>query len=115
VKVDDVIRYSLGKPGAQEAYPFGEGSLVCKVGGKSFAFIGLESRTVGVKCGPTAEGARELRDKYPDDVTVAAYVGRFGWNTVPLNGPVPTRELRDLVDQSYDTIVSKLPKSRRPS
>jgi predicted DNA-binding protein (MmcQ/YjbR family) len=114
MKVDDVIRYSLGKPGAEETYPFGEGSLVCKVGGKSFAFIGLESRTVGVKCGPTADGARELRDKYPDAVTVAAYVGRFGWNTVALDGPVPTGELRELVDQSYDTIVSKLPKSRRP-
>ena len=40
---DELIGYCLGKPGAEETYPWGEEELVAKVGGKGFAFIGLEA------------------------------------------------------------------------
>ncbi len=43
-----------------------------------------------------------------------AYIGRSGWNTVRFGGAIPDDEILELVDASYDTIVSKLPKSRRP-
>jgi len=62
--LDELIKYCLAKPAAEETYPWGDGELVCKVGGKAFAFIGLESRTVGLKCGPTAEATAEWRDRY---------------------------------------------------
>jgi predicted DNA-binding protein (MmcQ/YjbR family) len=45
---------------------------------------------------------------------VMAYIGRSGWNTLQLNGNIPDDELREAVDDSYATVVSKLPKSRRP-
>jgi predicted DNA-binding protein (MmcQ/YjbR family) len=104
----DLIAYCVAKPGVEETYPWGDAELVCKVGGKSFAFIGLEARTVGLKCG------EEWRDRYPDDITVSAYIGRYGWNTLRLDGNVPPDEVRELVDLSYDAIVAKLPKSKRP-
>jgi predicted DNA-binding protein (MmcQ/YjbR family) len=44
-----------------------------------------------------------------------AYIGRSGWNTVRLGGAVPDDEILELIDTSYETIVAKLPKSRRPS
>lgn len=113
VTVDELVVYCLAKPGATEDYPFGEAELTAKVGGKVFAFIGLGSATVGVKCGADAEQADPWRQRYPEAITVSAYIGRYGWNAVRLDG-VPDDELRELVDQSYDDVVSRLPKSKRP-
>lgn len=109
-----MVRHSLGKPGVEETYPWGDAELVCKVGGKAFAFIGLESGTVGVKCGPTAEAAAEWRDRYPDAITASSYIGRYGWNTVALGRDVPPDEVLELIDTSYDNVVARLPKARRP-
>jgi predicted DNA-binding protein (MmcQ/YjbR family) len=112
--VDDVITYCLAKPGAQESYPWGDGELVCKVGDKAFAFIGLVSATVGVKCGATADAAGEWRDRYPSAITATAHIGRYGWNSVALNGAVPVDDVRELLDISYDAVVAKLPKAKLP-
>ncbi|CCH33919.1 hypothetical protein BN6_66820 [Saccharothrix espanaensis DSM 44229] len=112
--LDDVIAHCLAKPGAEESYPWGDEELVCKVGGKAFAFIGLSAKTVGVKSGVDAEDAAEWRDRFPDDITVSAYIGRYGWNRVDLGGRVPEDDVRELLDRSYDAIVAKLPKSKRP-
>ena len=111
---DELIDYCLAKPGAEETYPFGEEDLVTKVGGKAFAFIGMDGSGVGLKCGRTAEEAAEYRERYPDDVTVSHYIGRYGWNSVRYTGAVPDDEVRELVDRSYDAVVAKLPRSKRP-
>jgi predicted DNA-binding protein (MmcQ/YjbR family) len=113
---EELIAYCLAKPGAQETYPFGEGELVAKVGGRGFAFIGLggESSRVSLKCGRTTEDAAEWRDRFPESITASPYIGRFGWNAVALDGGVPSDEVRELVDLSYDSIVRRLPKAKRP-
>jgi predicted DNA-binding protein (MmcQ/YjbR family) len=114
MSLDELIAYCLAKPGAEESYPWGDAELVCKVGGKAFAFIGLSEATVGLKCGVNAEEAGEWRDRYPDDVTISSYIGRYGWNAVRVGGAVPGDELRELVDHSYSAVVAKLPRSKRP-
>lgn len=43
-----------------------------------------------------------------------AHLGRYGWNTVALDGTIPEDEIVELVDQSYALVVAKLPKARRP-
>lgn len=113
---DDVIGYCLGKPGAEETYPWGDGELVAKVGGRAFAFVGLggEPGSVGVKCGRSAEEAAEWRERYPDAVTMSAYIGRYGWNAVRMDGTVPEDDVRELIDASYDAAVAALPRARRP-
>ena len=111
---DELVAYCLAKPGAEETYPWGEEELVAKVGGKAFAFIGLDGGTVGLKCGRDAEQAAEWRERYPDAITMSSYVGRYGWNSVPLDGSVPDDDVRELLDASYDAAVAALPKSRRP-
>lgn len=80
-------------------------------------FLGVahaDPLSIGVKCGRTAEDAREPRDRYPSAVTMSAYVGRYGWNSVLLDGTLPDDELLELVDASYDTVLQSLPRSRRP-
>ncbi len=103
--------HALGKPGAWADEPW-EGDQVAKVGDKIFAFLGSE--TIGLKCGRTREEADELLATYPHDASVMAYIGRYGWNTIRLDGAVPVDDLEELVDASYNDVVSRLPKSKRP-
>jgi predicted DNA-binding protein (MmcQ/YjbR family) len=106
-----VLAYCLAKPGAVPDEPW-EDDLVAKVGGKIFAFLG--GAGVGVKCGRNADEAAEWRQRYPQAVSVMAYIGRYGWNSVRLDGTVSDDEIRELIDASYDDVVSRLPKSKRP-
>ncbi|MFC0625228.1 MmcQ/YjbR family DNA-binding protein [Kribbella deserti] len=108
----ELLEHCLAKPGAWQDEPW-EGDVVAKVSDKIFAFLG-GGDSVGIKCGRNREEADELIAAYPEDVSVMAYIGRSGWNTVKLGGSVPDDEILELVDASYDTIVAKLPKSRRP-
>lgn len=111
---DDLLAHCLAKPGAWQDEPW-EGDSVVKVGGKIFAFLGTESAAaVGVKCGRTREVADEWLQRYPDDASVMAYIGRSGWNSLRIAGAIPDDELLEAVDASYDTVVSKLPRKDRP-
>jgi predicted DNA-binding protein (MmcQ/YjbR family) len=109
---DDLLAYCLAKPGAIQDEPW-EGDVVAKVGGKIFSFNG--DATLGVKCGRNTDESAELRMRYPNDVTAMAYIGRFGWNTIHIDGAVPDDELYELVDASYDAVVAGLPRSKRPA
>lgn len=109
-----LLAYCLTKPGAWVDEPW-EGDQVVKVAAKIFAFLGSEEgSTIGLKCGRSADEAREWRDQYPDDVIVSAYIGRYGWNTFAIGSAVPEAELRDAIDASYADIVGRLPRSKRP-
>ena len=110
-----LLRYCLAKPGAWPDEPW-EGDEVVKVGDKIFAFFGSpEGGSIGLKCGRTKDDSREWRDRYPDDVTVSAYIGRYGWNSFVIGGAVPDAELREAIDASYEDVVSRLPRSKRPA
>jgi predicted DNA-binding protein (MmcQ/YjbR family) len=43
-----------------------------------------------------------------------AYIGRSGWNTLRLNRAIQDDEIFEAIDDSYLTVVTKLPKIRRP-
>jgi predicted DNA-binding protein (MmcQ/YjbR family) len=103
--------HALAKPGAWADQPW-DGDHVAKVADKIFAFLGEES--VGVKCGTRVE-ADEWLAEFPDDARVMPYIGRSGWNTLSLGGAIAEDVLREAVDVSYDLVVAKLPRSRRPA
>jgi len=106
--------YCLRKPGAWVDEPW-EGDQVIKVADKIFAFFGsVDGTTVGLKCGRSSDEAREWRDEFPDEVTVTAYIGRYGWNTFVIGGKISDAELKEAIDYSYTDIVGRLPKSKRP-
>lgn len=117
IGTDDLLAHALGKPGAWRDQPW-ETHPVAKVGEKIFLFCGAADdgpggAAVGVKCG-TRDEADELIVRHPDDAWVMAYIGRHGWNTVRLGAGVDDDELLELVDASYDDVVSRLPKTKRP-
>lgn len=108
----ELLAFCLDKPGAWEDEPW-EGDIVAKVVDKIFAFLG-DGTSIGVKAGVTRDDADEWLIRYPDDASVMAYIGRSGWNTLAVNGRIPDEEIRAAIDESYDLVVSKIPKRRRP-
>lgn len=113
----DWLAYCLAKPGAWQDQPW-EHDVVAKVGNKIFAFLGhvegAGPQSLGVKCGDR-EAADLWLERYPGSATKMAYIGAHGWNTFALDGRIADDELQDLVDLSYDLVVAKLPRRRRPS
>lgn len=108
--------FAASLPGAWPDSPWGEDHLVYKVGpseqGKIFVFIGEEG--VGIKGGATRDIADEWLQRYPEDASVMAYIGRSGWNDLRSGGSIPEDELREAVLDSYALVVGKLPKKHRP-
>ncbi|HJQ76663.1 MAG TPA: MmcQ/YjbR family DNA-binding protein [Acidimicrobiia bacterium] len=111
MKFEEVLEYSLAKPGAWRDEPW-EGDIVAKVDRKIFAF--LHDTTVGVKCGGDRDEADIWLQRYPEDASVMAYIGRSGWNTLRHDGAIPRDEILEAIDDSYLAVVSRLPKARRP-
>ena len=99
-------------PGSRETYPFGDGAAVFKVGGKMFALVpmGDGAPSISLKCDPDL--ALHLRDRYPA-ITGGYHLNKRHWNTIALDGSVPDDEVLELIDHSYDLVVSRLPKAER--
>ena len=103
----DLIRdYSLSKEGAEESFPFGEGTLVFKCKGKIFLLLSLDADPLrfNVKCQP--EKALQLREEYPDTVLPGYHMNKKHWNTVLVDGSIPLKQLKEFIDDSY-ALVSK--------
>ncbi|MEP6853124.1 MAG: MmcQ/YjbR family DNA-binding protein [bacterium] len=109
-----LLAYCLAKPGAWPDEPWHE-DVVVKVGAKIFAFLGAEEgHTIGLKCGRDRDDAEPWRARFPGDVTVSAYIGRYGWNTFAIDGAVPEEDLLEAIDASYVDVVARLPVAQRP-
>jgi predicted DNA-binding protein (MmcQ/YjbR family) len=103
-------KYCLSKPRATEGTPFGPDVLVFKVRGKMFALAALEEvpPRVNLKCDPDL--ALELRDRY-EQVTPGYHMNKKHWNTVEIESGIPIRELRKMIDHSYELVTKSLPKA----
>jgi predicted DNA-binding protein (MmcQ/YjbR family) len=111
VDAAELRRCCLGHPGAVEDFPFAPGVSVFKVAGKMFALSRLEREPleVSVKCEPDL--AVQLRDSYAA-VRPGYHLNKRHWNTVTLDG-LPDRLARDMIEDSYDLVVSALPRRKR--
>jgi predicted DNA-binding protein (MmcQ/YjbR family) len=100
--------------GAAETFPFGPETSVFKVAGKMFALSRLANSPlrVSLKCEPPL--AEQLRAAYTA-VLPGYHLNKRHWNTVIIDGSMPDQTIRDMIEDSYDLIVSKLPLSCRRS
>ena len=111
---DELLDLLSRMRGAVEDYPFGDEVAVFKVGGKMFALVSLEGEHgfVNLKCDPAL--ALELRERHAA-VRPGYHTNKRHWNSVDLDGSVEADELQEMVEHSYDLVVSGLPKHARPS
>jgi predicted DNA-binding protein (MmcQ/YjbR family) len=104
--------YCLSFPGTAETFPFGAQTSVFKVGGKMFALSQLAEQPlrVSLKCDPVL--AQQLRADHLA-VRPGYHLNKKHWNTVTIDGSLPEQLIKDMIEDSYDLVVSKLPESRR--
>ena len=108
MNIEDLRDYCLAKPGATEGFPFGEDTLVFKVGGKMFLLISInQGNSFNVKCDP--ELAIELRERHPE-VIPGYHMNKKLWNTVYMDGSLSNKQLAEMIDQSYNLVFAGLPK-----
>ena len=102
----------LGLPGAEETFPFAPGMSVFKVAGKMFALSreDAEPRSVSLKCEPLL--AQQLRAAHPA-ITAGYHLNKRHWNTVVLDGSIPDQMVGEMIEDSYDLVVSSLPRAQR--
>jgi len=110
--LETIRKYCLEKKHTTEEFPFGETTLVFKVSGKFFLLIGLENHPLqfNVKCDPDL--AVELRETY-SSVIPAFHMNKKHWNTVIINGQLNSKQIREMIDASYDLVVRSLPLKER--
>jgi predicted DNA-binding protein (MmcQ/YjbR family) len=112
----------LSFPGAYEDYPFGPETAVFRVragvsGGagqvaRLFALSSMDVRDfyVNLKCEPTL--AAQFRAAHPE-ITGAWHMNKTHWNGVRLDGALPDNMVRDMVEDSYDLVVSGLSRKQQ--
>jgi predicted DNA-binding protein (MmcQ/YjbR family) len=100
-------QYCLSKNGAEEGFPFGETTLVFKVMGKIFLLVSLDAVPLqfNAKCDP--DKAIELRAQH-DAIQPGYHMNKKHWNTIVVNGTIPQRLLKEMINDSYDLIIQSL-------
>ena len=114
MNIEEFRQYCIEKKGVTEEFPFDEHTLVFKVMGKMFALVPLERlpSQANLKCDP--ERAIALREEYDGVITPGYHMSKVHWNTLFLE-QLPPKLILELVDHSYDLIVSKFTKKLRDS
>jgi predicted DNA-binding protein (MmcQ/YjbR family) len=99
-------------PGSTETFPFGSETSVFKVAGKMFALSQLtrEPLEISLKCEPLL--AEQLREAHLA-VRPGYHLNKRHWNTVTIDGSLGERILEDMIEDSYDLVVSQFSLSRR--
>lgn len=110
--LEEVRAYCAAKRGATASYPFGEQALVYKVGEKMFALVGERNQRleINVKCDP--DWALALRDMFTA-VEPGYHMNKRHWNTVVLDGSIPSDEVCAMIDHSYELVFKRLTKAQR--
>ena len=108
MNIEELRLYCLDKKGVSEGFPFDETTLVFKVMDKMFALCNLDGAlSVNLKCDP--DRAIELREQY-SGILPGYHMSKKHWNTVEMDGSVPQTLVLEMIDDSYNLVVSKLTK-----
>lgn len=112
MNIEEIREYCSTKPGVTEDFPFDETTLVFKVMGKMFVLTNLEGDwSLSLKCDP--ERAIVLREEHPA-IQPGYHMSKVHWNTVYMDGSLSRKLVLELIDHSYQLVVDKLPKGKRP-
>jgi predicted DNA-binding protein (MmcQ/YjbR family) len=108
MNVEELRDFCLQLKAVTEDLPFGEDTLVFRIGSKIFLLIGLsEGNRFNVKCDP--ELAVELREQHPE-VKPGYHMNKTHWNTVYMDGALTRKQLCDMIEHSYKLVLKSLPK-----
>lgn len=108
MNIEEYRDYCIAKKGVTEHFPFDETTLVFKVMNKMFALADVDAfRFINLKCEP--EKTVELREQY-NGIKPGYHMSKVHWNSVYVNQDVPDKLIYQLIDDSYNLIVTSLTK-----
>lgn len=107
MNIESLREYVLKKPSVTEGFPFGEDTLVFKVKEKIFLLASLDGSPLqfNVKCDP--ERAVQLREDHPGSVLPGYHMNKKHWNTVIVDGRLPAKLIKEMIDDSYALVQKK--------
>jgi predicted DNA-binding protein (MmcQ/YjbR family) len=112
VHAEQLRAHCLSFSGVVESFPFGPETSVFKVAGKIFALSRLnhDPLQVSLKCEPQL--AEQLREAH-GAVRPGYHLNKRHWNTVTVDGSLSEQMIEDMIEDSYDLVVSSLSRARR--
>lgn len=111
MNIEELRTFCLSLPHVMEDMPFGEDTLVFKVGGKIFLLTGLSGPFyINLKCDP--EYALELREAHAS-VRPGYHMNKKHWNSVDVDGSLTDQFLCELIGHSYQQVIKTLTKKVR--
>jgi predicted DNA-binding protein (MmcQ/YjbR family) len=112
MNIDQLRKLCLSFPGATEQIQWGD-DLLFKVGGKMFAVTSLEPAKVWISLKTRPENFAELTER--PGVIPAPYLARAKWIALESADALPDSEIAQLVGESYELVLAKLPQKMRES
>ncbi|HXJ13440.1 MAG TPA: MmcQ/YjbR family DNA-binding protein [Candidatus Limnocylindrales bacterium] len=110
--IDQLRKLCLSFPGVTEQIQWGD-DLLFKVGGKMFAVTRLEPAKVWISLKANPESFAELTER--PGVIPAPYLARAKWISLESPDTLPEAEIAELLRESYELVLAKLPRKVRES
>jgi len=110
--IDQLRKFCLSFPGVTEQIQWGD-DLLFKVGGKMFAVTRLEPAKVWISLKANPESFAELTER--PGVIPAPYLARAKWIALESPDTLPEAEIVELLRESYELVLAKLPRKVRES
>jgi predicted DNA-binding protein (MmcQ/YjbR family) len=112
MNIDQLRKLCLLLPGATEQIQWGD-DLLFKVGGKMFAVTPLEPAKVWISLKASPENFAELTER--PGILPAPYLARAKWISLESADALPDAEISQLLRESYELVLAKLPRKIRES
>ena len=112
MNIEQLRELCLSFPGVTEQIQWGD-DLLFKVGGKMFAVTRLEPAKVWLSLKANPEHFAELTER--PGIIPAPYLARAKWIALESPDAVPNAELSQLLRESYELVLAKLPRKMRES
>jgi predicted DNA-binding protein (MmcQ/YjbR family) len=112
VNIEQLRELCLSFPGTTEQIQWGD-DLLFKVGGKMFAVTPLVPAKIWISVKANPENFAELTER--PGIIPAPYLARAKWISLETADALPDAEIAQLVRESYELVLAKLPRKMRES
>ena len=104
--------YLLSKQGSTKEFPFDKVTAVYKVMNKMFALLIHKEGLININLKCLPEDALGYREIYKC-VIPGYHMNKKHWNTIIVDGEMRDDILQDMINESYELVVSKLTRKEK--
>ena len=112
MNIEQLRELCLSFPGVTEQIQWGD-DLLFKVGGKMFAVTPLVPAKLWISLKANPENFAELTER--PGIIPAPYLARANWIALESHDALPTAEISQLLRESYELVLAKLPRKIQES